>query len=53
MEALAGGRQIADLIVERGLMSREDVVRALTPERLSGLAPQTTSIPIIRERPPA
>ncbi len=51
--ALAGGRQVADLVVERGLMSREDVVRALTPERLSGLAPQTTSIPIIRERPQA
>ena len=53
MEALATGHQIADLIVERGLMSRDDVVRALTPERLSGLAPQTTSIPIIRQRPPA
>ena len=53
MEALATGHQIADLIVERGLMSRDDVVRALTPERLSGLAPQTTSIPIIRERPQA
>ena len=53
MEALATGHQIADLIVERGLMSRDDVVRALTPERLSGLAPQTTSIPIIRQRPSA
>lgn len=36
-EALAEHVNIADLIVERGLMARDELERVLSPERLSGL----------------
>jgi len=45
--ALLTNRDIADLVVEAGLMSREDVVKRLRPERLTGLEPATTAIPVI------
>lgn len=37
-QALATGRPIADLVVEAGLMSREEVNAELSPARLTGLA---------------
>ena len=37
----------ADLVVEAKLMSREEVMRLLSPARLSGLEAITTSIPIV------
>ena len=47
--ALLTGRNVADLVVEAKLMTREDVMRELEPSRLSGMtvATPTTSIPII------
>ena len=47
--ALLTGRNVADLVVESKLMTREDVMRELEPARLSGMtvATPTTSIPII------
>lgn len=57
--ALTTASSIADLVVERGLMTEEEVRRVLSPERLSGLVPTTSAIPIIprddlagRARPP-
>ncbi|GLU90441.1 aspartate ammonia-lyase [Agromyces sp. NBRC 114283] len=44
--ALATGRPVADLVVEAGLMSREDVERQLSPSKLSGIRPITTAIPV-------
>jgi aspartate ammonia-lyase len=38
-EALHSGRRVADLVVEAGLMTREDVERELAPDRLSGETP--------------
>jgi aspartate ammonia-lyase len=38
---------VADLVVEAGLMTRDEVVRQLAPSRLSGIRPITTSIPVI------
>ncbi len=53
--ALLTGRNIADLVVESQLMTREDVMKQLSPARLSGLEAVTTAIPIIddidRSRP--
>ena len=37
-DALASGRAVADLVVEAGLMTRDDVERELAPDRLSGEA---------------
>jgi len=47
--ALLTGRNVADLVVEANLMTREDVMRELEPARLSGMLPDTgtSSIPII------
>jgi aspartate ammonia-lyase len=47
--ALLTGRNVADLVVEARLMTREDVMRELEPARLSGMivATTTSSIPII------
>jgi aspartate ammonia-lyase len=47
--ALLTGRNVADLVVEARLMSREDVMRELEPARLSGVvaSPATSSVPII------
>ena len=49
-QALAGDRDVADLVVESGLLTRGEVSRLLALERLSGLQPMTAGIPIV---PPA
>jgi fumarate hydratase class II len=46
-QALATGRPVADLVVEAGLMSRQEVERQLAPSRLSGIHPITTAIPVV------
>ncbi|GAA1747881.1 aspartate ammonia-lyase [Agromyces humatus] len=46
-EALASGRPVADLVVESGLMTREDVTAQLSPSKLSGMRPITMAIPVI------
>ncbi|MWB98027.1 aspartate ammonia-lyase [Agromyces seonyuensis] len=46
--ALLTGRPVADLVVEAGLMSREDVERQLRPSKLSGLQPVTQAIPVVK-----
>jgi len=45
--ALLTGRNVADLVVEAGLMTREEVIKQLRPERLSGIEPITSAIPVI------
>jgi aspartate ammonia-lyase len=45
--ALLTGRNVADLVVEAGLMSRDEVIKQLSPARLSGLEAITAAIPII------
>ena len=45
--ALLTGRNVADLVVEAGLMPRDEVVKQLSPARLSGLEAITAAIPII------
>jgi len=45
-EAIATGASIRDLVLARGLMDAGLLDRVLTPERLSGLAPMTATIPI-------
>ncbi|WP_438856277.1 aspartate ammonia-lyase [Agromyces sp. M3QZ16-3] len=45
--ALATGRPVADLVVEAGLMTREDVTRQLMPSRLSGVHPITQAINVV------
>jgi aspartate ammonia-lyase len=52
--ALTTNASIAELVVEAGLMLEEDVRRVLSPERLSGMVPITTSfaaIPVPEPRP--
>lgn len=46
--ALQTGRNIADLVVEEGLMTREEVTRQLSPARLSGLESVTSAIRIVQ-----
>ena len=46
-DALSTNRPIIDLVVERGLLSREEVQSILEPERLSGTLPETSAIPTI------
>ena len=46
--ALLTHRNVADLVVEAGLMSREEVTKQLSPARLSGLEAITEAITIIR-----
>ena len=41
------GPACADLVVEAGLMTREEVTRQLVPERLSGVRPVTEAMPVI------
>jgi aspartate ammonia-lyase len=36
-QALKTGRPVADLVVEAGLMSRDDVIREMSPAKLSGM----------------
>jgi aspartate ammonia-lyase len=45
--ALLTGHNVADLVVEAGLMTREDVAKQLSPARLSGLEAVTAAIPIV------
>jgi aspartate ammonia-lyase len=45
--ALLTGRNVADLVVEAGLMSRDEVTKQLSPARLSGLETVTAAIPVI------
>ncbi len=46
--ALTTSASIAELVVESGLMTREQVDRVLSPERLSGMAMPTDAITIVR-----
>lgn len=46
--ALLTGHNIADLVVEAGLMSREEVTKQLSPARLSGLEATTAAIPLVQ-----
>ncbi len=39
--ALTTNASISELVVEAGLMSKEDVARVLSPERLSGITPMS------------
>ena len=48
--ALLTNRNVADLVVEAGLMSREEVTKQLSPARLSGLEAITAAIPVIRPK---
>ena len=45
--ALLTNRDVADLVVEAGLMERHEVEKRLRPERLTGIEPATTAIPVI------
>ncbi|HEU5222789.1 MAG TPA: aspartate ammonia-lyase [Candidatus Lumbricidophila sp.] len=49
-QALATGRPVADLVVETGLMTREDVDAALQPSKLSGIHPITAAVPVAHLR---
>ena len=46
--ALLTHRNVGDLVVEAGLMTREDVDKQLSPARLSGLEAVTQAIPVIQ-----
>jgi aspartate ammonia-lyase len=46
--ALLTHRNVADLVVEAGLMSREEVTKQLAPARLSGLETITAAIPVVK-----
>ncbi len=48
-EALSGDRDVADLVVERGLLTRTEVTRLLALERLSGQPLETMPIPVLPE----
>jgi len=50
--ALLTKRNVADLVVEAGLMSREEVTKQLSPARLSGLEAITAAIPVITDPVP-
>lgn len=51
--ALTTNASIAELVLEQGLMSADDVRRVLSPERLSGIVPATGTIdlPVAAESP--
>ncbi|MET0590462.1 MAG: aspartate ammonia-lyase [Naasia sp.] len=46
-EALSGQRDVADLVVERGLLTRAEVTSLLALERLSGQTLGTAPIPVL------
>jgi aspartate ammonia-lyase len=46
--ALLTHRNVGDIVVEAGLMSREDVDKQLSPARLSGLEAITQAIPVVQ-----
>jgi aspartate ammonia-lyase len=50
--ALLTGGNVADLVVEAKLMSRDEVTRLLSPARLSGLEAITTVIPVTKRPSP-
>ena len=50
--ALTTNASIAELVVENGLMTEEEVKRVLRPERLSGLVPVTGVIDIVTDPAP-
>jgi aspartate ammonia-lyase len=51
--ALTTSASIAELVVEQGLMSADEVRRVLSPERLSGMVPTTGAITLPKlEEPP-
>lgn len=45
-EALASRVPIRQLVIERGLMTEEQIAKVLSPERLSGVVPATGAIPL-------
>ena len=45
--ALLTNRSVADLVVEAGLMPRDQVTKLLSPARLSGMETITTSVPVV------
>ncbi|MBX9718652.1 MAG: aspartate ammonia-lyase [Microbacteriaceae bacterium] len=45
-EALASKVPIRQLVIERGLMTAEEIGKVLSPERLSGVVPPTGAIPL-------
>ncbi|HEV7184108.1 MAG TPA: aspartate ammonia-lyase [Leifsonia sp.] len=45
--ALLTGANVADMVVDAKLMSREEVTKLLSPARLSGLEAITTAVPIV------
>jgi aspartate ammonia-lyase len=45
--ALLTNRNVADLVVEAGLMDREEVEKQLSPMRLSGIEAITAAVPIV------
>ncbi|MDR2294785.1 MAG: aspartate ammonia-lyase [Microbacterium sp.] len=46
--ALMTGHNIADLVVEAGLMTREEVMKQISPARLTGLEVVTGTIPVVQ-----
>ncbi len=46
--ALAANANVADLVVESGLLTREEVEHLFEPDRLSGVSPATASIAVQR-----
>ena len=46
-QALAGQRDVADLVVESGLLTREEVTNLLALERISGQPMETAPIPVL------
>jgi len=51
--ALTTHASIAELVIEQKLMTREDIERILSPERLSGVVPPTGGIVLPNLAPPA
>jgi len=45
-EALSSKVPIRQLVIERGLMTEEQIAKVLSPERLSGVVPATGAIPL-------
>ena len=45
--ALLTGANVADMVVDAKLMTREEVTKLLSPARLSGLEAITTAVPIV------
>jgi aspartate ammonia-lyase len=50
--ALTSHESIADLVINAGLMSPEEVARVLSPSRLSGLVPTTSAITVVKDAIP-